>query len=34
MMAIFNEDMVDLAGKNTFWQKEVYRAIRRFKSFS
>lgn len=24
-MAIFNKDMVDLAGKNTFWQKEVYR---------
>ena len=24
-MAIFNKDMVDLATKNTFWQKEVYR---------
>jgi mannose-6-phosphate isomerase-like protein (cupin superfamily) len=24
-MAIFNKDMVDLAGKNEFWQKEVYR---------
>jgi mannose-6-phosphate isomerase-like protein (cupin superfamily) len=24
-MAIFNKDMVDLAGKNTLWQKEVYR---------
>jgi mannose-6-phosphate isomerase-like protein (cupin superfamily) len=24
-MAIFNKDMVDLATKNTLWQKEVYR---------
>lgn len=24
-MAIFNKDMVELAGKNDFWQKEVYR---------
>ena len=24
-MAIFNKDMVDLATKNSFWQKEVYR---------
>ncbi len=24
-MAIFNKDMVDLAGRNTLWQKEVYR---------
>lgn len=24
-MAIFNKDMIDLAGKNTLWQKEVYR---------
>ena len=24
-MAIFNKDMVELARKNTFWQKEVYR---------
>lgn len=24
-MAIFNKDMVELAGKNAFWQKEVYR---------
>ena len=24
-MAIFNKDMVELAGKNTLWQKEVYR---------
>lgn len=24
-MAIFNKDMVDLATKNNFWQKEVYR---------
>ena len=24
-MAIFNKDMVELATKNTFWQKEVYR---------
>jgi len=24
-MAIFNKDMVDLASKNTLWQKEVYR---------
>ena len=24
-MAIFNKDMVELAGKNEFWQKEVYR---------
>ncbi len=24
-MAIFNKDMVELASKNTFWQKEVYR---------
>jgi mannose-6-phosphate isomerase-like protein (cupin superfamily) len=24
-IAIFNKDMVDLATKNTFWQKEVYR---------
>lgn len=24
-MTIFNKDMVDLAGKNSFWQKEVYR---------
>lgn len=25
MMTIFNKDMVDLASKNDFWQKEVYR---------
>ena len=24
-MAIFNKDMVELAGKNELWQKEVYR---------
>ena len=24
-MAIFNKDMIDLATKNTLWQKEVYR---------
>jgi mannose-6-phosphate isomerase-like protein (cupin superfamily) len=24
-MAIFNKDMIELAGKNDFWQKEVYR---------
>jgi len=24
-MTIFNKDMVDLASKNTLWQKEVYR---------
>ena len=24
-MAIFNKDMVELAGHNDFWQKEVYR---------
>ncbi len=24
-MAIFNKDMIELATKNTFWQKEVYR---------
>ena len=24
-MAIFNKDMVELASKNDFWQKEVYR---------
>jgi mannose-6-phosphate isomerase-like protein (cupin superfamily) len=24
-VAIFNKDMVELAGKNSFWQKEVYR---------
>ena len=24
-MAIFNKDMVELASKNRFWQKEVYR---------
>jgi len=24
-MTIFNKDMVDLASKNEFWQKEVYR---------
>jgi mannose-6-phosphate isomerase-like protein (cupin superfamily) len=24
-MAIFNKDIVELAGKNEFWQKEVYR---------
>ncbi|KQS03634.1 hypothetical protein ASG11_04710 [Sphingomonas sp. Leaf357] len=24
-MAIFNKDMIDLAGKNDLWQKEVYR---------
>jgi mannose-6-phosphate isomerase-like protein (cupin superfamily) len=24
-MAIFNKDMIDLAGKNELWQKEVYR---------
>lgn len=24
-MTIFNKDMVDLAGRNTLWQKEVYR---------
>ena len=24
-MAIFNKDMVDLATRNAFWQKEVYR---------
>ena len=24
-MAIFNKDMVELAGKNALWQKEVYR---------
>ncbi|MDP1026725.1 cupin domain-containing protein [Sphingomonas sp. KR1UV-12] len=24
-MAIFNKDMVELAGSNTLWQKEVYR---------
>ena len=24
-MAIFNRDMIDLAGKNDLWQKEVYR---------
>lgn len=24
-MAIFNKDMIDLAGRNTLWQKEVYR---------
>ena len=24
-MAIFNKDMIDLAGKNDFFQKEVYR---------
>jgi mannose-6-phosphate isomerase-like protein (cupin superfamily) len=24
-MAIFNKDMVDLASRNTLWQKEVYR---------
>jgi mannose-6-phosphate isomerase-like protein (cupin superfamily) len=24
-MAIFNKDMIELAGKNTLWQKEVYR---------
>jgi len=24
-MAIFNKDMIDLAGANTLWQKEVYR---------
>ena len=24
-MAIFNKDMVDLAGRNELWQKEVYR---------
>jgi len=24
-MTIFNKDMVDLANRNTFWQKEVYR---------
>ncbi len=24
-MAIFNKDMVELASKNEFWQKEVYR---------
>ena len=24
-MAIFNKDMVELAGKNEFWQKEAYR---------
>ena len=24
-MAIFNRDMIDLAGKNELWQKEVYR---------
>ena len=24
-MAIFNKDIIDLTGKNDFWQKEVYR---------
>ena len=24
-MAIFNKDMAEAAGKNTFWQKEAYR---------
>jgi mannose-6-phosphate isomerase-like protein (cupin superfamily) len=24
-MAIFNKDIIDLTGKNEFWQKEVYR---------
>ena len=28
MVAAFNKDMVDLARKNSFWQKEVYRDAR------
>ena len=27
-MAIFNKDMVELAGRNDLWQKEVYRDVK------